>query len=42
MFGHKLVRHLSSQHALARMAKTLSFHTIIYRPSSLWAKDFMI
>ncbi len=27
MFAHKSVPHLSSQHALARMAKTLSFHT---------------
>ena len=42
MFGHKLVLHLSSQRALARMAKPLSFHTIIYRPCSLWAKNVMI
>jgi hypothetical protein len=26
MFAHKSVPHLSSQHALARMVKTLSFH----------------
>jgi hypothetical protein len=26
MFAHKSVLHLSSQRALARMAKTLSFH----------------
>jgi hypothetical protein len=26
MFAHKSVPHLSSQHALACMAKTLSFH----------------
>jgi hypothetical protein len=30
MSAHKLVPHLSSQHALARMAKTLSFHTRLF------------
>jgi hypothetical protein len=35
MFAHKSVPHLSSQRALARMAKTLSFHsTIIFHHSN--------
>jgi hypothetical protein len=29
MFAHKSVPHLSSQRALARMAKTLSFNNIM-------------
>jgi hypothetical protein len=29
MFAHKLVPHLSSQRALAQLAKALSFHKII-------------
>jgi hypothetical protein len=28
MFAHKSVLHLSSQHALVRMAKTPSFHRV--------------
>jgi hypothetical protein len=32
MFAHKSVPHLSSQRASARMAKTLSFHTVILPP----------
>jgi hypothetical protein len=30
MFTHKLVPHLPSQHAVARMAKNLSFHTCYF------------
>jgi hypothetical protein len=37
MFAHKSVPHLSSQCALARMVKTLSFHTcLIFQMLLAW------
>jgi hypothetical protein len=41
MFAHKLVPHLLSQHALAQMAKTLSFHNKPERYSRLFHFSLM-
>jgi hypothetical protein len=42
MFAHKLVPHLSSQRALARMGKPLSFHTIMGLAKVLLVKKLAI
>jgi len=42
MFAHKLVPHPSSQCALARMAKTLSFYSVSIQEALLRQKDFSL